>query len=169
MAGIGKIKRSLIATFLNTGTTSVPVWSLIGEGVTEQTIAYNPQTSEETYIHEDSATTDVDSYKVSIPTPMTAIDGDAVFDFVDGIRRARKVLSAAVTECLIVYLYKAGTTSGSYVAEKNAAGIQIDDFGGPGGESAKINFTLNLQGDPVYGEFDPTTKTFTADNSGDNE
>ena len=54
-----KIKRSLLATFLNTGTSESPTWSLIGDGVTEQTINYNPQTTDETYINQDSGDTDV--------------------------------------------------------------------------------------------------------------
>ncbi len=158
---MAKIKRSQIAAFLNTGTSEIPVWSLIGDGVVEQTIAYNPQTSETVYISQDSGNVDVESYKVTIPTPMTAIKGDPVFDFVDVIRKGRKVLSAAESDVCIVYLYETAT-AGAYPAEKNDCSIQIDDFGGPGGESAKINFTLNLNGDPVIGAFNPTTKAFTA-------
>lgn len=157
----GKIKRSQVAIFLNTGTVGTPEWDLIGEGVTEQTINYNPQTSEEIYVHQDSGNTNVESYKPNIPTPMTAIKGDAVFDFVDAIRKGRKVLAEAESEVCIVYLYETAT-AGAYPAEKNACSIQIDDFGGPGGESAKINFTINLNGDPVDGSFNPTTKAFTA-------
>ncbi len=156
----GKIKRSQVAIFLNTGTVETPTWSLIGDGVTDQTINYNPQTSDEVYVHQDSGNTNVESYKPTIPTPMTAIKGDAVFDFVDTIRKNRKVLSDAESEVCIVYLYETPTSS-AYPAEKNACSIQIDDFGGPGGESAKINFTINLNGDPVIGSFNPTTKAFT--------
>ena len=155
-----KVKRSKIAIFLNTSTTGTAAYSLVGDGVTEQTIAYNPQTEEEVYIHQDSGTTSVTGYKPNIPTPMTAIKGDPVFDYVDGIRIGRKILSEAETDCVIVYLYKDPTTN-KYPAEKNKCSIQIDDFGGAGGESAKLNFTLNLQGDPVHGTFDPTTKAFT--------
>lgn len=157
---MGKIKRSLIASFLNTGTAETPKYSLIGDGVTEQTISYNPQTSEETYIHQDSGNTDIESYKPTINNPMTAIKGDEVFEYVDDIRVKRKVLDEAVTDIVIVYLYKDATGS-AYPAEKNRCAVQIDDFGGAGGESAKLNFTLNLQGDPIQGTFDPKTKTFT--------
>ncbi len=163
---MSKIKRSQIAAFLNTGTGETPAWSLIGEGVTEQTISYNPQTSEEVYIHQDSGTTSIESYRPTIPTPMTAIKGDAVFDFVDGIRKDRKVLADAETEVCIVYLYETAT-SGAYPAEKNACSIQIDDFGGAGGEKATINFTINLNGDPVKGTFNPSTKAFTPAGGGE--
>lgn len=156
-----KVKRSQFALFLNTGTAETPIWSLIGDGVTEMSIAYNPQTSEVVYINQDSGVTDVESYKPTIAAPMTAMAGDPVFDYVDAIRMKRKVLTDCVTECLLVYLYK-DEQSGAYPAEKNACGVQIDEFGGAGGESTKLSFTLNLQGNAVSGVFNPTNKTFTA-------
>lgn len=157
-----KIKRSQLAIFLNVSPgEDTPEWALIGDGVTEQTINYNPQTSEEIYIHQDSATTDVESYKPTIPTPMTAQTGEPVFEYIDGLRRSRAVGDDARTEICIVYLYDTDT-SGAYPAEKSACSVQVDDFGGAGGESAKINFTLNLIGDAVSGTFNPSSKTFTA-------
>lgn len=160
MAGT-KVKRSKLAIFLDTsGGEETAEWALIGDGVTEQTIAYNPQTSDEVYIHQDSGTTDVESYKPNIPTPMTAIKGDPVFDYVDGLRKTRAIGADARTKICIVYLYETETT-GAYPAEQNDCSIQIDDFGGAGGESATINFTINLIGDAVVGTFNPTTKSFT--------
>ena len=51
----GKIKRSKLAIFLDTAAagSQEPTWSLIGDGVT-----------------------DVESYRLNIATPMTAIAGD---------------------------------------------------------------------------------------------
>ena len=160
MAGT-KVKRSKLAIFLDTsGGEETAEWALIGNGVTEQTIAYNPTTSDEVYIHQYSSTVDVESYKPNIPTPMTAIKGDPVFDYVDGLRKTRAIGADARTKICIVYLYETETT-GAYPAEQNDCSIQIDDFGGAGGESATINFTINLIGDAVVGTFNPTTKSFT--------
>lgn len=156
-----KVKRSKLAIFLDTsGGEETAEWALIGNGVTEQTIAYNPTTSDEVYIHQDSGTVDVESYKPNIPTPMTAIKGDPVFDYVDGLRKTRAIGADARTKICIVYLYETETT-GAYPAEQNECSIQIDDFGGAGGKSATINFTINLIGDAVVGTFNPTTKSFT--------
>ena len=156
-----KVKRSKFATFLNVGTGETDTWALIGDGVTSMTVSYNPQSSDETYIHQDSGTTDVESYKPTSAVPMTAMQGDPVFDFVDGLRRKRAVLDDARTEVCLVYLYDEAT-SGAYPAEKNTCSIQIDDFGGEGGGSNVINFTINFVGDGVAGTFNPGTKTFTA-------
>ena len=42
-SGIEKIKRSQFLTYLNTGTSTTPVWSVLGVGITEYGISYNPQ------------------------------------------------------------------------------------------------------------------------------
>ena len=70
------------------------------------------------------------------------------------------MLDDARTEICLVYLYET-ETSGAYPAEKNVCSIQIDDFGGDGGGSNVINFTINFVGDAVQGTFNPATKAFT--------
>lgn len=155
--GKGKIKRSKFAVFLKVGEE----FALVGDGVTSMTISYNPQTSDETYIHQDSGTTDVESYKPTSSVPMTAIKGDPVFDYVDGLRKKRAVLEDARTEVCLVYIYDGADEGTSYPAEKNVCSIQIDDFGGEGGGSNVINFTINFVGDGVAGTFDATTKKFS--------
>lgn len=155
------VKRSQFKTFLNTGTTETPAWKLVGDGITTAAINYNPQTSEEIYIHEDSGTTELESYKPTMPMEATAKAGDSVFDYVDGLRQTRAVLGAAKAEIVNVWLYET-PTSGAYPAEKQNVSVQIDSFGGDGGQSAKINYTLNFLGDPTYGTFDPETLAFVA-------
>jgi hypothetical protein len=154
------VKRSNFKTFLNTGTVATPVWSLLGDGITTGTINYNPQTLEEVYIHQDSGSTEIESYKPTMPIEGTCKAGDAVFDYIDNLRQARAVLTAARTEIVNVWLYEAPVT-GAYPAEKQAVSIQIDSFGGDGGTSAKINYTINFVGDPVTGTFNPVTLAFT--------
>lgn len=158
---VSTVKRSQFKTFLNTGTTGTPVWSLIGDGVTTGKIIYNPQTVDEIYIHQDSGNTEVDSYKPTMPIEAVAKKGDAAFDFVDTIRKGRKVLSDAHTEVVNVWLYETEVT-GAYPAERQSVSIQVEDFGGDGGGSAKINYTINYRGDSTPGTFNPTTLAFTA-------
>lgn len=164
---VKKVKRTEFATFLNVGTKSVPVWARMGKGITGQTVAYNPNVTEEQYIHEESGTSSVESYKVNVPTPQTAYKGDKVFDFVDNIRRQRLVGAEAETEILFVYLYEktVADTKTTYAAEKNSCAIQIDDFGGDAGNPVVLNYTVNLNGDPVLGAVEMTTDglSFVAD------
>lgn len=167
---VKKVKRTEFATFLNVGKKQLPVWARIGKGVTGQTVAYNPNVSEEQYINEESGTSNVESYKPNIPTPQTAYKGDKVFDFVDKLRRDRATNQDAETELLMVYIYdKTETGTGdekktTYAAEKNNCAIQVDDFGGDAGSSVVLNYTINLNGDPTKGKVEMTADgiTFTA-------
>lgn len=152
---MAKIKRSQFRTFLNTGSVGTPTWSLIGDGVTTGAIQYNPKTSEETYIHEDSASIAVESYAPTMPLESIAVSGDAVFEYIDTLRKGRSVLSAAVAEVVNVWMYKA-SIGGFYPAEKQSVSLQVDEFGGDGGTAAKLNFTVNFVGDPTIGRFSPT-------------
>jgi len=157
---MAKVKRSQFATYINTGTPLAPVWALLGEGIVSGAINYNPQTSQETYIHQDSGTTDVESYTPTMPIDATLITDDDALAYLDGLRQARAVLSAAVTEIVNVWLYET-PTAGAYPAERQQVSIQFDTFGGDGGAKSQMSFTINYQGDPVAGTFDPSTSTFT--------
>lgn len=158
---MAKIKRSQVMTFLNTTPASTATYNLIGEGVTTGMIAYNPQVEEETYIHQDSATITIESYSPKLSLEASAINGDAVFEFLDTLRINRAVLADAETDIVNVWAYETGGPT-AYPAEKQNVSIQIDEFGGEGGASVKINYTLNFIGDPIKGTFNATTKVFTA-------
>lgn len=155
------IKRSEFKTFMNTTPTATETWNLVGDGVTTGTVNMNPQTTEETFIHQDGASISIDRYAPTYPLEGKAKKGDAVFDFVDGLRKSRATLTDAETQIVNVWLYES-PTGGAYPAEKQNVSIQIDSWGGDGGQATRINYTINYIGDPVLGTFNPTTKTFTA-------
>ena len=112
----------------------------------------------------DSADTEITSYQPTAGVSAVATEDDPVFEFVNGLRRSRAVLDDACTSIVNVDLYDPVTGSdGSYVAEKQDVSIQIDSYGGAGGESLKIEYTINYRGDPVKGTFAVATKAFTAD------
>lgn len=159
---VKKVKRSDFASFLNVGTVEAPVWARMGKGITSQQISYNPQTTSETFINEDSATTTLDSYAPTMNTPQTAYAGDKVFDYVDDLRQRRAVGADCETEILLVYIYDA--EGSAYAAEKQKVAIQIDDFGGDGGASNVINYTLNFVGESTKGTcaIADGTPTFTS-------
>lgn len=156
-----KIKRSLFRTFLNTGTIDTPVWSLIGAGVTEAQINYNPKTTEETYIHEDGANVSVDSYAPVFPVRAVVINEEAVFEFIDDLRKNFALLDDAEINIVNVWLYET-PAGGYYHAEKQNVSIQIDSFGGPGGQATIIEYIINFIGDVTIGIFDPTNLVFEA-------
>ncbi|RPJ29446.1 MAG: hypothetical protein EHM33_00945 [Chloroflexi bacterium] len=157
---MAKIKRSLVLTYLDTTPAASETWSLLGDGVTTGLINMNPKTTEETYITDDNATITVDSYAPTMPIEMTCVTGDPVFEYIDGLRKSRAVLGDAETEIVNVWNYETGGPTAA-PAEKQAVSIQIDSFGGDGGQATKINFTINFVGDPTAGTFNTTTPAFT--------
>ena len=160
---VDKIKRSLVATYLDVDPPNAD-YALIGPGAVSGTINMNPQTTTETYIHEDTASISVDSYQPQMPVELTAIQGDDIFEYVDGLRKNRTVLAEAESSIIEVDLYEVGGPT-AYPARKQNVSIQVDDFGGDGGAPVKLNFTLNYVGDKILGTFNTGTGAFTASGS----
>lgn len=162
---MAKQKRSMIAHFLNTTPTdTADTYDKLGDGITELTMQYNPNTVTEQYIHQDNANIQTESYAPTIPVSQSVWPGDDVYDFIDSIRQAGPaVLAAAETDLVEVRLYETPDTPGaSYPATKWPVSIQIDSFGGAGGESGKIEYTINITGDAIDGDFNVSTLAFTA-------
>jgi hypothetical protein len=157
-----KVKRSQIATFVNTSSTTGASYQLLGVGVVTGKVAMNPKITEETYIHEDSATKIVESYAPTLPIEMTAHAGEPIFDYIDNLRQNRAVLDDAVTDIVNVNYYQSSNTSG-YPAEKQSVAISIEDGpGGDGGSPAKISFTFNYVGNGLSGRFNVSSNSFYA-------
>lgn len=145
-----KIKRSLFATFINTAPGGeAPTWAKMGKGITSQKISYNPTVTTEQYIDEDNAYSSVDSYAPSLDGTQTCYKGEPVFEYIEALRQNRAVGKELETEVLFVYLYDG--TENAYKAEKNACVIQLGDYGGDGGGSVQLTYTIGLNGDPVKG------------------
>ena len=155
-----KVPRSEFQTFIDT-VPDTEVYELLGDGVETGVLNYNPKTSQVTYIHQDSGNTDVDSYNPTLPVDADFLTGDPVLDFIETLRISRAVLADCVTTIVNVWMFETGGPT-AYPAEQQEVSVQIDTFGGPGGESNKISFTLNFRGDPIPGTFDSATSTFTA-------
>ncbi len=151
-----KIKRPLIAHFLDTSqaaTYTAAVWSRLGKNVTEASTEFNPQSETEQDIISDSASTEITGYQPTMPVTQTCTKGDPVFELVTKLRRARATLGASHTWALNVDMWDfTGTDADkTYVAEVQEVSIQVDTYGGAGGEAPTQEFTLNYVGDPIPG------------------
>lgn len=147
--------------FMNTTPKETTAsYAIIGPGVTELSIAYNPQTSTNQYIHEDVANTDMTGYQPNAPVTGQAVPGDAVFDFVNDMRQSLPIGSDAYTDVVLVDIF-GKKTGGAYAAQRQPVSIQIDSYGGPASDPLSIGYTINWRGSAVNGTFDPSTKTFT--------
>jgi len=154
-------KRSAFKMFMNTTPKEEEAsYNIIGPGVTELSVAYNPQTSTNQYIHEDVANTDMTGYQPNAPVTGQDVQGDPVFDFVNEMRENLPIGSDAYTDVVLVDIFsKQG--AGSYAATRQPVSIQIDSYGGAASDPLSIGYTINWRGNGVKGTFNPETRTFT--------
>lgn len=154
MAGMKTVKRSEIVGFINvtpdTAGEGTYDWKIFGNGVTTASYAYNPQSTTETWIINDNATTTLDSYQFAIDGEQTCLYGDPVFDFVDNLRYNLSVGGSAETQVLLVDKYSV-TEDTKFRAQVFNVTIAINEFGGDGGATPKITYTISANGDPKKG------------------
>lgn len=152
------IKRSQIQAFLNTTPSEKDniTYKIIGNYMPTGAYEYNPQSTTETYIINDNATTTLDSYQLAFNGEMKCAKGDAVFDYIDSLRYELAVGDEAVGEVVLVDTWKTETNA-QYRAQKFYCTISINSYGGDGGQTPTISFNIAINGNPIQG-----TATITA-------
>lgn len=161
------IKRKEIMLYLNTTPSQTSEkYGLYGKKSTTATYSYNPNQTSETYITDDNATVTLDSYNVTIDGNMKCYYGDAIYDYINGLRYSLAVGSDAQTTALLIDKYDKNE-DGSFKAQKFDCTISVESYGGDGGVTPSITFTIGLNGDPVQGSvtFSGETPTFTENES----
>lgn len=159
------VKRKEIMLYLDTkpnDSVSSPTWGLYGKKSTTATYTYNPSSTSETYITDDNATVTLDSYNVTIDGNMKCYFGDAIYDFINGLRYNLAIGSDAITKALLIDKYDKSSDN-SFKAQTFDCTISIESYGGDGGVTPNITFTIGLNGDPTQGSvtFTGETPTFT--------
>lgn len=153
-------KRSAFKMFINTTPEDSATYEIIGPGVTELSISYNPQTTTNQYIHEETATTELTGYQPNAPVTAQAVSGDPTFDFINEMRKSLPIGNDAHTDVVLVDIF-GKKTGGSYSATKQPVSIQLDSYGGAASDPLSIGYTINWRGSGIQGTFNPDTKTFT--------
>ena len=97
-----------------------------------------------------NATTRINGYQPSIDAEQIAYFGDECFDFVDDIRYNMKTGDEATTQILLVDKYKE-VSEGSFRAQVFDCTISINSDGGPADDDSKVNYTIDINGDPING------------------
>lgn len=160
-------KRSAFLLFINTtpGNTGAGTYALVGDGVTELSIAYNAQTSTEQFIHQDTATTEMTGYQPNAPVTAQVVKGDPAFEFINKIRKKLPIGSDAHTDIVMTDIFEGGS-GGSYPATKQPVAIQIDSYGGAASDPLAIGYTINWRGEGEEGTFNLETKSWSGGASG---
>lgn len=138
---IEKIKRSQFIKYLNTTPAgSTATWNVIGIGVNEAGVEYNPQVDTEKWIIEDTARSDHSSNQKQLSVTQKCYKNDPEFAFVEAGRDKLNYISQ------ILEIDTWGGSAGSYPAKKSDCLIAINSYSGE-----EIEYTIYFQGDPVEG------------------
>jgi hypothetical protein len=146
-SGIEKVNRSQFLTYIDTTPTSDYTWAILGVGITDYSIAYNPQVDQEKWIIEDNARTDHTSNQKQGGVEQKIYKGDPCFEFASNGRDKLNY------QTHILDIDRWNGTGTSYPAKMSDGKLVITEALG---EEATLSYDLYYEGDPVEG-----TVTFT--------
>lgn len=147
-SNIEKIERSQFLTYLDTTpSTNNPTWKILGVGVTDFAISYNPQVDTEKWIIEDNARTNHSANEKQGSVTQTAYKNDPLFEFVN---EGRDKLNYK-THILDIDMWNG--SSSSYPATLSDGKVVVTSYMG---ENAQIEYDLYYEGNATKG-----TVTFT--------
>ncbi len=153
-----EINRDELAHFLKIKES----YERIGAGVTDATVAGNPKTTEQQYIHERVASTKLNGYAPSMAYTANVYSEDPVNEFLYDLGRTFKNGKSCQTTLCNVELWTDPTGKACKAVEWNVE-ITVDNPGsGASGGLLNSSGTIYYRGNPVEGTFDTSTKKFTA-------
>lgn len=139
---IEKIERSQFLTFLDTTPSSTPTYAVLGIGITDYGIDYNPNVDTEKWIIETNSRVDHTSNEKQGSVTQKAYKNDPCFEFVqagrDKLNYRTKILDIDVWN---------GTGS-SYPATLSEGKIVVTSYMG---EAGQIEYDLYYDGDAIEG------------------
>lgn len=141
---ITKNKRSQYQKFLDVAPTGTnPTWKVIGIGISEASVAFNPQVNTEQWIIEDSARNDHTGNQKQLSVTQKCYKGDPEFEYINAGRDKTNYTS----HILEVDTWNGtGTTTISYPAKMSDCLIAITSYSGE-----EIEYTIYFNGDPKEG------------------
>lgn len=152
---IEKNKRSQYQKFLDITPNSTRSWKVIGIGISEASVEYNPQVDTEKWIIEDTARSDHSSNQKQLSVTQKCYKGDPEFEFINAGRDKLNYVSH------ILEIDTWNGNQGTYPAKESDCLITVTSYSGE-----QIEYTIYFNGDPTDGSstisdgvptFTPTT------------
>ena len=137
---IEKIKRSQYQKFLDITPSSTATWKVIGIGINEASVEFNPQVDTEQWIIEDTARSDHSSNQKQLAVTQKCYKNDPEFEYINGCRDKLN----CVSHVLEVDTWNGN--QGSYPAKKSDCLITVTAYSGE-----EIEYTIYFNGDPTDG------------------
>ena len=137
---IEKNKRSQFQKFLDITPNTTATWKVIGIGITEANIDYNPQVNTEKWIIEDTARSDHESNQKQISVTQKCYKNDPEFEFIEAGRDKLNYTSH------ILEIDTWHGTNSNYPTKKSDCLITVTSYNGE-----EIEYTIYFNGDPISG------------------
>lgn len=137
---IVKNKRSQYQKFLDITPSSTATWKVIGIGITEANVDFNPQVNTEKWIIEDTARSDHEANQKQISVTQRCYKNDPEFEFINAGRDKLNYTSH------ILEIDTWNGSEGSYPAKESDCLITITSYSGE-----QIEYTIYFNGDPTEG------------------
>lgn len=144
-----KLTRDQFAFYLDvTPKAENPTWKLLGFGITEGAINYNPQISTEKWIINKNATSEHESNQKQSDMTQKCYKNEPCFEYLDSLRD--KVGSDVRGHILEVDIWKGKETDGvvKYPTKYSNCITPVTSFLGA---NAEIGFAIHYNGDPIEG------------------
>ena len=146
------VKRELMIVYLNTGTSSTPVWSPFGKRVADSSIEFDWSTNTNTDILGNTYTDARKPVKTESFDPYDLDGGDVALVKIWNLAvKDEDYTALAAQDVLIVHRY-AGTADTAMFAERySAAAIMPTGLGGEGGGSLSMPIDVTYGGERTVG------------------
>jgi len=147
---IKRAKRTQWMTFLDTTPTAEDYsWVLLGKGVSEYAIAYNPQITTEKDIISDNATSSHDSNQKQGDVSQKIYSGDPCYEYMDKLRdKIGADVQGHILDIDILHGEKTQENVMKYPAKMSNCITPVTQFLG---EDATIEYSIYYNGDPIEG------------------
>lgn len=140
-----------------------PNYALMGTGYKAIGDAPAAQTGSKRYVHEKASSNSIKSYSWSSAFELDQIPDEAAVEFIFNIGFKELVGADAETDLVQVYLDQPiSQSTGEYKARKRKIAVEVADNPDNDGELGTTGNLLGI-GDPIFGKFNITTKTFSAE------
>lgn len=160
-----KIKRKFMAHFIDAALpeSGKPTYVRLGTDLEEYNVEMNANVETQNNILGETSVT-LDSYQPQASAdPYYAVVGDPMFERLQKIVDERQTLDDLKTTIVEVHLWDEDSgTSGSFVAYREEAIIEVSSYGGDA-TGYQIPFNVHHTGNRAKGLFAVATKTFTVD------
>ena len=159
---MGSRQRHVVANYLKIkGSDGTEEYTRLSMGFSELNESFSPVVSSKRYIHQKSATSSVSGYEWESAFTADDIKNEAAIEVIKKIAKEELVGEDCEYMYCIVDTDEAGKTDGSFYARERKVTIAVDEFSDEDG-NLQLSGKFVAVTDWEVGEFNQTTKTFTA-------